>query len=113
MERIQTAIDKARKAREGQGVSARSQAPAQTDRPKSVLPTAEEQDAKSPLILSSDMSFKERDEAWAALKTFDPKQAHLERKRIVAYQTGPEAIPYDVLRTRLLHQMRANNWRIK
>lgn len=111
MERIQTAIDKARKAREGHSDPAAARAPAQMGKPKSASPVAEEREAKKPLVLSSDMSFKERDEAWAALKRFDPKQVHLERKRIVAYQTGPEAVPYDVLRTRLLHQMRANNWR--
>ncbi|WP_433990124.1 hypothetical protein SuNHUV7_14250 (plasmid) [Pseudoseohaeicola sp. NH-UV-7] len=111
MERIQTAIDKARKAREGHSDPAAARAPAQVGKPKSASPVAEDREAKKPLVLSSDMSFKQRDEAWAALKRFDPKQVHLERNRIVAYQTGPEAVPYDVLRTRLLHQMRANNWR--
>ena len=33
------------------------------------------------------------------------------RHRIVAFEGGREAVTFDVMRTRLLQQMRANNWR--
>ena len=48
---------------------------------------------------------------WAALPAFAPKAAHLQRNRIVAFTSGREATAFDVIRTRLLQQMRANNWR--
>lgn len=109
MERIQTAIDKARKARENQGDEAPVLPPVRREKVKEKI--AAKKKKSETLVLSPDLEPREKGDAWSELKRFDPKQAHLERKRIVAYQTGPEAVPYDVLRTRLLHQMRANNWR--
>ena len=97
MERIQTAIEKARKARQNPRVE------------DSTVPRAKK--AEGAYVLSKAVSVPGRDNAWSALARFDPKQAFLEQKRIVAYQTGQDALPYDVLRTRLLHEMRANNWR--
>ncbi len=49
--------------------------------------------------------------AWAALPDFDPDPRLLTRNRVVSFAGGPEAIPFDVMRTRLLQQMRANGWR--
>ncbi|MEP2031309.1 MAG: CpsD/CapB family tyrosine-protein kinase [Paracoccaceae bacterium] len=97
MERIQTAIDKARKARTlQQGGTA------------AVLPTKKAKDA---LPLPKEVPRHDDADGWSALTRFDPKQKFLEQKRIVAYQSGREALPFDVLRTRLLHEMRANKWR--
>ena len=48
---------------------------------------------------------------WAALPAFAPKAAHLQRNRIVAFAPGRAATAFDVMRTRLLQQMRANGWR--
>ena len=48
---------------------------------------------------------------WAALPAFAPKAAHLQRNRIVAFTPGREATAFDVIRTRLLQQMRTNGWR--
>lgn len=47
---------------------------------------------------------------WAALAPALPDPAHLERHRIVAATAGHAAVPFDVLRTRTLQQMRANGW---
>lgn len=47
---------------------------------------------------------------WAALAPVLPDPAHLERHRIVAASAGQAAVPFDVLRTRMLQQMRANGW---
>jgi protein-tyrosine kinase len=117
MERIQNAIDKARKARQGHEAevlrpttttnSAKSAPPVEEEAPE---PEIAEHKA-APFVLPKDATLPAKGDAWAKLGRFDPKPAHLERKRIVAYQTGPDAVPYDVLRTRLLHQMRANNWK--
>lgn len=49
--------------------------------------------------------------AWLALPTFAPKASQLVRNRIVTVEAGREATPFDVMRTRLVQQMRANNWR--
>lgn len=110
MERIQIAIDKARRARHNQDSDA--PAPVSAPDPAASAPVAPSAPPKEPYVLASpEVSTPDRNAAWAALSGFDPKQSHLERKRIVAYQTGPDAVPYDVLRTRLLHQMRTNNWK--
>ena len=50
-------------------------------------------------------------EAWAGLSVFSPKPAHLDEMRIVAHQMGPLSGPFEIMRTKLLLQMRANNWR--
>ena len=97
MERIQTAIDKARKARTLQHGAAPVKSPAKK--------------AKSATASSKEPASNDDNSGWSALTKFDPKQKFLEQKRIVAYQSGHEALPYDVLRTRLLHETRANKWR--
>lgn len=97
MERIQSAIDKARKARKLQ-----NNEPPITSPVKKVN-VASAQAEGVPLPESSG--------DWMLLRKFDPKQKFLERQRIVAYHAGPDALPFDVMRTRLLQEMRANNWR--
>jgi Mrp family chromosome partitioning ATPase len=91
MERIQSAIQKARIARE-------SKAPEASTR--SADP---QQPGPAPL---SDHHL-----AWAALDAFQPNAAHLQRGRITTLEPGQLATPFDVMRTRLLKQMRASNWR--
>jgi protein-tyrosine kinase len=48
---------------------------------------------------------------WARLPEFCPRSARLERNLIVTKSAGPQAAPFDMMRTQLLHQLRANNWR--
>ena len=98
MERIQTAIEKARKAR-------------QNPRREDFVEPARAKNAQGAYELSKTVAPPGRDNAWSELARFEPKQAFLAQKRIVAYHAGQDALPYDVLRTRLLHEMRANNWR--
>ena len=90
MERIQSAIQKARIAREGK----LPEAPARTAEAR--------QPGPAPL---SDHQL-----AWAALDVFQPNAAHLQRGRITTLEPGQLATPFDVMRTRLLKQMRANSW---
>lgn len=91
MEKIQSAIAKARATRAGvqsTGVAA----PAAAERTEApVLPVA----------IST---------RWAAMPEFDPDPAQLARNHIVAGTRGREATPFDLMRTRLLQQMRANDW---
>ena len=52
-----------------------------------------------------------RSEAWAGLQAFTPRAAFLDRNLIIAHHAGPDSTHFDMIRTRLLHQMRANDWR--
>ncbi len=103
MERIQSALSKARKARQEQ--SQKSQI-AQTG-------AGPEEAAEAPLdtyVLDKDMSVANREEAWKTIAGFHPKEKQLASSRIVAYRSSHDSVPYDVMRTKLLHQMRANKW---
>lgn len=88
MERLQAAIAKARAAREELSKAT----PANTQPAGSVTPDTVQQ-------------------AWAALPepALDPQR--LAAARIVAHRTGPETAAYDLMRTNLLHQLRAQGWR--
>ena len=86
MERIQSAIAKARAARD-------RLAPDGT-RPTG---TATDHDPKAA--------------AWAALAPFTPKPRHLSRNRLVAGEDCDNAIPFDILRTRMLRELATHGWR--
>jgi len=49
--------------------------------------------------------------AWLALPAFTPKPKRMRQSRILALEPGPEALPFGVIRTRMLQQMQANGWR--
>lgn len=97
MEKIQSAIAKARAAR------SRTGEPVGDAALQPVLEAVAAASAPRPAA--------EVEAAWAALPEvhFSPKL--LQRNRIVTYENGREAIPFDVMRTRFLQQMRANGWR--
>lgn len=50
-------------------------------------------------------------EAWDALPTLSLKQRLLERNRVLTFRGGPDAIPFDMMRTRVIQEMQSNNWR--
>lgn len=93
MEKIQSAIAKARAAREGQ----------QYDTTSSLLL------AKVPRR-PSNKSSETVDVAWADIPIFAPDEKLLKRNLIMTYDGETGARDFDVLRTRILQQMRANNW---
>jgi Mrp family chromosome partitioning ATPase len=83
MERIQSAIAKAREARQRQA-------------PRVAPPRVSgAEGANSP---------------WLGLAEVSPDPRHLEAGRIVADKPRPEADPFDVIRTKLLHQLRERGW---
>lgn len=49
--------------------------------------------------------------AWAALEPFDVPASVLENHRVVTRTAGPAAAPFDILRTKVLLQMRQNGWK--
>jgi Mrp family chromosome partitioning ATPase len=104
MERIQSAISKAREARRTQIES--GAALASTAAPASVAgpATVEAADPFKPVVDPAEA-------AWAALPAFRPDARHLERSRAVAFAGGAPAVPFDSLRTRLLYLMRDKGWR--
>lgn len=93
MERIQTALDKARAERAAQGPQPRPAA--------SAAPAG-------PLAGSVSASVEA---AWAALREVRVDPARLERGHVVSALGGPESTVFDVMRTKLLHQARAQGWR--
>ena len=99
MERLQSAIALAR--------AERAQNPGQTPGSTSGQPP---RGAVAPDPLAPDVAVA-TDAAWAALPAgqFDP--ARLRAARIVAFEGGREAAGFDVMRTRLLQQARANGWK--
>ncbi|MFA9229767.1 MAG: CpsD/CapB family tyrosine-protein kinase [Microgenomates group bacterium] len=99
MEKIQSAIAKARATRTGPpnpvaGMPGSAPLPLRETTAANVPPAAAQVEA-----------------AWAALPALVPDAGQMARHRIVAFEGGREAVTFDVMRTRLLQQMRANNWR--
>ncbi len=49
--------------------------------------------------------------AWQELDVYMPPAKRMARRRIVSFEGGPDSSASDILRTKVLQQMRANNWR--
>jgi Mrp family chromosome partitioning ATPase len=86
MERIQEALAKARAQRQ------------------------QDNGLRAPHTTAAPVSDKAVDEAWAALAPFKFNRALLKRNRVVAAEAGRDAAPYDLLRTKIIHQTQTNNW---
>lgn len=91
MERIQEALAKARAQRK-QGATTTQQTPS----------------AETPLPQPAGGSVAE---AWSALAPFKFNRIALRKRRVVAAEAGPDTAPYDLLRTKIIHQSQLNNWR--
>ena len=90
MEKLQAALNKARQERRSEPTPGTvSQAAAQRSAPP-VTKTAE---------------------AWQALKPFDVPETVLRKHRVVTRSANPDAAPFDILRTKILVQMRQNGWK--
>lgn len=99
MERIQSAIQKARLAREGR-----------TEAPLDVRsPTKGAKEAARPQSETTEKTAATT--AWERIEAFTPNRPHLERGRVVTLEPGSIATPFDVMRTRLLKQLNTNAWR--
>lgn len=89
MERIQEALAKARAERQ-KGRTTQAPEPATGTPEAPATPTV--------------------DECWAALAPFKLNRALLRKHRVVATDSGREAAPYDLLRTKIIHQAQTNGW---
>ncbi|EDM72756.1 ATPases involved in chromosome partitioning-like protein [Roseobacter sp. AzwK-3b] len=103
MERIQSAIEKARQARQQGTRPEPQQAPSAAPRDTTVT-------APQVSVVEKEADPK-RDALWKTVRTFQPKPAKLTHNRILAYQACPEAAPYDMMRTKLMQKMRKQGWR--
>jgi Mrp family chromosome partitioning ATPase len=122
MEKIQSAIAKARATREGR-VSAETGIPPVAEMAEGAgAPTTSAPESTSapggtpaggapPTVPGLALPDSSTDAVWKALPVLKPDPGLLQRNRIVAFEGGREAATFDVMRTRLLQQMRANNWR--
>lgn len=99
MERIRSAIDKAREQRLSQSETAAKPAL----RPKGRTGQTEERSEQAKPVGA--------DEAWGDLRSVRLSLGHLRAQRIFAAETSGQSTPFDVLRTQILYQMRRNNWK--
>ena len=93
MERIQEALAKARAERQKSGAEHQQGSATRTEHAPAPAP---------------DLSVEE---AWSALAPFKLNRAHLRKYRVVAAEGGRDAAPYDLLRTKIIHQAQANGWK--
>lgn len=104
MEKLQAAIEIARKKREAERGAPLSPAPSAN--PSSTAPSsAASGDAASPAPVP------DTDARWQALPEIGLDRAALIRSRILSQSASQESTPFDVLRTKILYQMRQNGWR--
>lgn len=115
MEKIHSAIQKARKERDAKltrELAERGPLPERAAEPTSATgqdPAPVEEPAVAAPAAAAPGNV--RPAAWDQLTTFKPDLAVLKRNRILAFENSPEAAGYDGLRTNVLRQMRANGWK--
>ncbi|MGB3246950.1 MAG: CpsD/CapB family tyrosine-protein kinase [Sulfitobacter sp.] len=110
MEKIQSALAKARAERDGKdpkGAVPRPQVAQKADRKSQPVRGSTQARAKS---LAKAVSPNVAD-AWKALPLLTLQPKLMKQNRIVALQGGQEAAGIDMMRTRVLQQMRDNGWR--
>lgn len=103
MEKLQQALDKARTARSGKSGAATSAETFSRNPPRP-------KDSAQPSSTGARRS-EPRNAIWADLRQFTPDAATLVRNRVVTYDAGPGATHFDILRTKILLQMRRNGWK--
>lgn len=90
MERLQAAIAKARAERQG------------LVPPAAIVPSQPTEAA----VLDGTVA-----DSWAALPAFSPSAQTFETGRVVSMTAGRDAPAFDVVRTKVLHQMKQNGWK--
>ncbi|MFN3938875.1 MAG: exopolysaccharide biosynthesis protein, partial [Gemmobacter sp.] len=117
MEKIQSAIAKARAARSAQPGEETSAAPDQlAPRPAApvtapVTATATAPVAAAALMLDNSVHALDVARHWSLLPAITIQPALMEVNRLPAFAGGPAATYFDMLRTRLLQQMAQNGWK--
>ncbi|MEO9781900.1 MAG: CpsD/CapB family tyrosine-protein kinase [Sedimentitalea sp.] len=99
MERLSSAIEKARRERE----AAKGKSESNSGKPSVADGASPDNAANKPGTGLATL--------WQSLPSVKVDAKHLNRNMILTYQANTAATPFDVMRTKLLHQMRHNNWR--
>lgn len=118
MERLQAAIEKARAQRDGLQADL---PPAAEGVPAAVRGAAASgaavaQGGAAPLVLGDALPpmkepMKEIVARWREIRLLDAAILRGANKQIVTLRPGSSAAPFDILRTRIAHQARANGWK--
>jgi Mrp family chromosome partitioning ATPase len=119
MEKIQSALAKARAEREEAQTAGgvlekpvKKQAQAAVGTISEAQPETEADPASKPVPAPvSSQTAASIDATWKALPLLNVQPKLMTRNRIVALQGGQEAAGIDIIRTRVLQQMRDNGWR--
>lgn len=106
MERIQTAINKARAQREREQPASE---PVPRDQPAPIASAPRAEVADRPDLPMQDGPNPRA--AWSEFKPMTPDADHLLRNRIMTLHGGRNSVLYDQLRTKVLQTMRANGWK--
>ncbi|MCF7702182.1 CpsD/CapB family tyrosine-protein kinase [Loktanella sp. M215] len=110
MEKIRSAIAKARAERDAAQAGIDTPTPPRTG-PAFVMGRPAELDVASPEVPQADAGFDTIAANWAALPVTDLDADQMRRNRIVSFVRSTESTGVDMMRTRILQQMRDNNWR--
>jgi Mrp family chromosome partitioning ATPase len=112
MDFIQSAIEKARRERQlrGGGAEASQTVLLEGDAPLPQAPRSDPEAAAQESLAPADPQ-AERDALWSSLPELHLRKGDLERHRVLALGGGSEATTFDIMRTKLLQQMRSNKWR--
>ncbi len=123
MERIQEALKKAREQRDRSAATHMAPAVLKNSDDRERLYKSAERDIQHNAgashrtaadvngAMSDEASASKADRAlWQSIELVQPSSSKLEQNRIVTYQNPTTSTPFDVLRTKILHQMRKNNW---
>ena len=102
MEKIQSAIEKARALRNAGTIATATGTATGT-----ATATASAAALARPPVATPDAKAA----AWAALGAGTVDPGLMRRNRIVALTGGADAVPFDMMRTKVLQQMRANGWK--
>jgi Mrp family chromosome partitioning ATPase len=111
MERIQSALAKARAERDAQIAGGSSIEGAVAGSPRPASPEAAPRSQPEPSPEPTRQTSASIEATWKALPLLNIKPKLMKRNRIVALQGGHEAAGVDMMRTRVLQQMRDNGWR--
>ncbi|MEM1232543.1 MAG: CpsD/CapB family tyrosine-protein kinase [Pseudomonadota bacterium] len=102
MEKLQQALEKARADRDRGGLR-----PPSASTPKSGAKPAAPGRAAKAAPVPADVT----EDVWSELTTTEPDPARLTRNRVVTHSNSREATPFDILRTKIVLQMRKHGWR--
>lgn len=98
MEKLQMALEKARKKRESEAADAPAGAP-------------ERGTAKGAQAAARGSGFRETAGLWQALPSIELDRQRLIQNRLVSLEATPDAASFDLLRTKTLLQMRKKGWK--